>query len=266
MSGVQQIPGWEEAIGRSSEQPATAAVEVVDGPAGWTIRWVDRTGSTNSDLLDAVRLGAPDRTVLVTGHQTAGRGRLDRRWDAPPGANLLVSVLFRDDVELRDDPGLVSRRIALAAVTAAERFVASQVALKWPNDVLLDGHKVGGILAQRAGTGDIVVGLGLNIGWAPDGAARLGDGIDPLDVLLELLDAYDALVEDVPVDGLGAIYRSRLDTVGRQVRVILPDGELTGRALDVSDDGRLLVLDECGLTHRLDVGDVVHVRPAADEA
>lgn len=243
----------------------TAVPEVIDGPAGWTVRRVDSTGSTNTDLLEAARLGAPDRTVLVAGHQTAGRGRLDRRWEAPPGANLLVSVLVRDRPELLDDPGAASRRIGLSAVAACERFVSADVALKWPNDVLLDGRKLGGILAQRAVTGEVVVGLGLNVGWAPDDAARLGDGIDPLEVLLALLEAYDELERSAPGALLAERYRSRLDTIGRTVRVILPDGELGGRALDVTDDGRLLVLDECGITHRLDIGDVVHVRPARDD-
>lgn len=259
MSGARRIPGWEEAIGASGGDPLESTIEIVDGPPGWTIRRVDRTGSTNSDLLEAARLGAPDRTVLVTGHQTAGRGRLDRRWDAPPDVNLLVSVLFWSEGALAEDPGLAARRLGVAAVAAAQPFTRGRVALKWPNDVLLDGVKLGGILAQRAPSGEIVVGLGVNIGWAPEGAARLGEQVGPSELLAALLEAHDLLPSD-----LTASYRQHLETLGQQVRMILPDGELTGRALDVTDDGRLLVLDECGITHRLDVGDVVHVRPATD--
>jgi BirA family biotin operon repressor/biotin-[acetyl-CoA-carboxylase] ligase len=131
--------------------------------------------------------------------------------------------------------------------------------LKWPNDVLVDGAKLAGILAEADLSGPdpvVVVGMGMNVGWAPEGAARLGDGIDPLAVLRELLVALDELPEDLMSE-----YRSRLATLGRTVRVELPGGEsCEGRAMDVESDGRLVVLDECGLTHRFDVGDVIHVR------
>ena len=115
---------------------------------------VAETGSTNADLL-ALCSTLPDRTVLRADHQTAGRGRLDRRWDAPPGSNLLVSLLFR---EVPADPGELMRRVALAAVDApCARSSAGSAASKWPNDVLLDGRKLAGILAQRAADGSVVV-------------------------------------------------------------------------------------------------------------
>lgn len=223
-----------------------------DWPPGWHVEYVDETGSTNADLLAAAAAGAPDRTVLATGHQTAGRGRLDRRWDAPPGTNLLVSILFRDVPAV---PGDLTRRVGVAAADAVRATTGATAVLKWPNDVLLDGRKLGGILAQRAAAGPVVVGLGLNVGWAPDGAARLGDGVEVADVLAALLVAYDALPEDVHPR-----YLELLDTVGREVVVELPDGELTGRAVDVERDGRLVVIDACAVTHRVDVGDVVHAR------
>ena len=228
--------------------------EVVAWPPGWHVREVDETGSTNADLL-AVAETAPDRTVLRTGHQTAGRGRLDRRWDAPPGANLLVSMLFR---EVPDDPGERTRRVGLAIVAAVDRLVGRRAVLKWPNDVLLDGGKLAGILAQRAPSGAVVVGAGVNLGWAPPGAAKLGDDIAPRPALATLLAAYD----DLPTDRaeVAARYREALDTIGREVRVERPGDDLVGRAVDVGDDGRLVVLDACAITHRVDVGDVIHLR------
>ena len=211
------------------------------------------TASTNADLLAAAdRL--PDRTVLFADHQTAGRGRLDRRWDAPPRANLLVSTLFRS---VPDDPGELTRRLGLAVVHAAATLGATDVGLKWPNDVLLGGSKLAGILAQRAAAGAVVVGVGVNVGWAPEGAARLGTAHGPADVLRAVLAAYD----DLPVD-VSAEYRSSLVTLGRRVRVELPADTVVGTAIDVEADGRLVVIDDCAITHRLDVGDVVHLRPA----
>ncbi len=214
---------------------------------------MSETGSTNADLL-AVADRAPDRTVLVTDHQTAGRGRLDRRWDAPPGTNLLVSLLF---TRVPADPGELTRRVALAAVDAAAEVCGAEVELKWPNDLLIDGAKLAGILAQRASTGPVVVGMGLNVGWAPDGAARLGDDVAVPELLAALLRALDALPADA-----GPRYRERLGTLGRRVRIELADGELVGTAVDIDEHGRLLVLDECAITHRVDAGDVTHLRPA----
>jgi BirA family biotin operon repressor/biotin-[acetyl-CoA-carboxylase] ligase len=234
--------------------------------ATWLTTIVDETGSTNTDLLAAAAAGAPDRTVLMARHQTDGRGRLDRRWAAPPGTNLLVSLLFRD---VPEHPHELTQRVALAAAKACTEIAGVVPALKWPNDLLLDGLKLAGVLAQSGGGGAnqvqgyvpnyvpnyVVVGIGLNVGWAPDGAARLGDEYSPADVLDQLLSAYDQLPPDIT-----GMYRAALATIGQSVRVELPGSEVVGRALDVLPDGRLVVLDDCGITHRFDTGDVVHLR------
>jgi BirA family biotin operon repressor/biotin-[acetyl-CoA-carboxylase] ligase len=159
-----------------------------------------------------------------------------------------------------------THRVGLAAVAAAGRFVdehASTVGLKWPNDVLIDDRKLAGILAQRVpGRDAVVVGLGLNVGWAPDGAVALGQHSTgptptPADVLSVVLDELAALPADI-----SSRYRNTLVTIGQQVRVELPGDAvaLQGRAVDVDADGRLAVIDATGAGHRLDAGDVVHVR------
>ena len=214
--------------------------------------YVAETGSTNADLLACP--DSSDRTVLVAGHQTAGRGRLDRTWEAPPGANLLTSILFH---VVPDQPGDLTRAVGIAAVDAVLAVAGVEARLKWPNDVLLDGRKLAGILAQRAASGEVVVGIGLNIGWAPHGAAQLGPGIKPLSVLTELLRALQSLGAET-----SDRYRALLDTLGRRVRVELPTGEIVGRAVDVARDGSLDVIDECAITHHIEAGDVVHLREA----
>jgi BirA family transcriptional regulator, biotin operon repressor / biotin---[acetyl-CoA-carboxylase] ligase len=223
-----------------------------DGAPPWHVRHVDETGSTNADLLAAARAGAPDRAVLVAAYQTAGRGRLDRRWEAPSGANLLVSLLFR---EMPDDPGRLMRRTGVAVVDACRVVAGVDAVLKWPNDVLLADRKLAGILAERGVDGCVVVGVGLNVAWAPDGGTCLGGRVSPGEVLDALLDAYDGIVDVEPA------YRERLATLGRRVHVELPVGSIDGTAVDVGADGRLVVVDTDGFTHRLDVGDVVHLRP-----
>ena len=239
-------------------------------PTGWDVRHVVETGSTNTDLVAAFEAGtATSRTVLATDHQTAGRGRLDRRWDAPPGANLLVSIVV---APIPDVPAEVTHRVGLAAIAAVRRFVPNGVAptvgLKWPNDVLLDGRKLAGILAQRVpGRDAVVVGMGLNVGWSPADAAALAPNVDdptvtPARLLRALLEELDALPTDI-----SSLYREALTTIGQSVHVELPgdSAALDGRADDVDDAGRLVVIDANGERHVLDVGDVVHVRPAAAE-
>lgn len=156
--------------------------------------------------------------------------------------------------------------MALAAASASERLSGIRPVLKWPNDLLVvDSHgssaKLAGVLAE-AGTADgrissVVVGLGLNVGWAPDGGARLHGRVHPLAVLAELLEAFDQL----PVD-VYPTYRAALHTIGQRVRVERVGDVLEGRAVEVGRDGRLAVLDDCAVTHHVDVGDVVHLRPA----
>jgi BirA family biotin operon repressor/biotin-[acetyl-CoA-carboxylase] ligase len=220
--------------------------------ATWQIMIVDETGSTNTDLLAAAASGAADRSVLMARHQTSGKGRLDRRWEAPPGTNLLVSLLFRD---VPEHPHELTQRVALAASQACSDVAGVSPVLKWPNDLLLAGRKLAGVLAQASAGEYVVVGIGLNVGWAPEGAARLGDGYDPAEVLDAMLVAYDQLPKDITDR-----YRASLATIGQSVRVELSGSEIVGRALDVLPDGRLVVLDDCGITHRFDTGDVVHVR------
>ncbi len=224
-------------------------------PDEWHVTVVPETGSTNADLLQAAAAGAPDRTVLCALHQTAGRGRLDRRWEAPAGANLLVSLLF---THAPADPHELVQRVALAAVDACGSLAGVDVHLKWPNDLLLGDRKLAGVLAQATtveGRLAVVVGIGINVRWAPPEAACLGEQHEPLHLLATLLRAFDALPADI-----GERYRERLATLGTAVRVHLPDGEVEGRAIDVEADGRLVVLDACGITHRFAVGDVVHLR------
>jgi BirA family biotin operon repressor/biotin-[acetyl-CoA-carboxylase] ligase len=206
--------------------------------------------STNTWLLAEARRGAAAGLVAVADHQTAGRGRLGRTWDAPPGANLLCSVLLRPE----GGPSFVDvARVALAARAAA----GVDVALKWPNDLLLGDAKVGGILSE-VDRDALVVGLGLNVEWAPEGAARLGEGLTRdtvLDALLVALDGW--LVADARV--VLRAYREASATLGRSVRVELTDESFTGTAADITDTGSLLVETE-NCIREVSAADVIHLR------
>ena len=113
----------------------------------WQVRWFEEIDSTNTYLRGEAADGAPEGLVAVADHQTAGRGRLDRRWESPPGANLLASVLLRPDCN-PDDLHLCTGALGLAAVDACAEVAGVEAQLKWPNDLLVGGAKLAGILAE----------------------------------------------------------------------------------------------------------------------
>ncbi|GHC70522.1 biotin--[acetyl-CoA-carboxylase] ligase [Streptomyces cinnamoneus] len=247
----------------------------------WTsVDVVQRTGSTNSDL---VASGGAEGAVLVAEEQSAGRGRLDRTWSAPPRSGLFFSV------RLTPGPGVPVGRwgwlpllAGVATATALSRAAGVDTALKWPNDLLVtvDGQerKAGGILAERAGD-SVVVGIGLNVSLRADelpvpGAGSLalaGAGVldrDPLlrAVLRSLEEWYGewrAAGGDPAACRLQEAYTAGCATLGRTVRAELPGGrELVGEAVAVDGDGRLVLATADGVQEPVGAGDIVHLRPA----
>jgi BirA family biotin operon repressor/biotin-[acetyl-CoA-carboxylase] ligase len=174
---------------------------------------------------DAAR-DMPIGSVVVADHQTAGRGRSSHRWEAPPGTALLVSFV------LPPNPLL-----SLAAGVAAAEACGRGVRLKWPNDLLLNGRKVGGILVE-ASPARAVCGIGINLTSAPEGAATLDESRDQL---LERLEPAIERWSSAPAASLLARWRELSDTIGRKVRVELPDRVIEGTASDIDPSGALVV-------------------------
>lgn len=168
----------------------------------------------------------PIGSVVVAEHQTAGRGRLDRRWESPPGTALLVSFV------LPPNPLL-----SLAAGVAAAEACGDHVRLKWPNDLLLRGAKVGGILVE-ARAAKSICGIGINLTWAPEGAATLNQDRDRL--LEKLRVELERWSSATPVAVL-ARWRELSDTLGRRVRVEMAGRVVVGIAEDIGDNGELIV-------------------------
>jgi len=272
-------------VGRDPERQVAAA-------RTWDVRRVAETGSTNTDLLALARGGGAEGIVLVADHQTAGRGRLDRRWEAPPGASLLVSVLLRPPAAVAET---VAMTTALAMAEGVEDACGVRALLKWPNDLVVevDGRtrKLAGVLAeadwparsQAAGgwspppPGErltVVVGLGLNVNWPDELPEELADILTacnhlaggPVDreavlaaFLARLGDRYGALVAGGDPAALVADWRARSATLGRRVRVDLGHEDIEGTAVDFTHEGRLVV-DTADGPRTFSVGDVVHLR------
>jgi BirA family biotin operon repressor/biotin-[acetyl-CoA-carboxylase] ligase len=242
----------------------------------WDVRRFDEIDSTNAYLRRQARLGAPEGMAAVAEHQSAGRGRLDRRWESPRGASLLASVLFRPDLD-PSELALCTAAMALAAAEACRQVAGVGPVLKWPNDVLVNEEKLAGVLAEavfdggRGGAVAVVVGLGLNIDWpGPAGAGGtclvdLGAGsVDRaalLDALLDALSARRALLDSVTGRReVVAELRNRCATLGRRVRVELAAEAVVGVATEIDDAGHLVVRTSGG-PRTVSAGDVVHLRP-----
>ncbi len=235
---------------------------------------VESTGSTNADLIAQAADPDSDGRVLVAESQEQGRGRHERAWSSPPRAQISLSLLVR----LRGiDPavlGWLPLLTGVAVVDAVRDVTGLNANLKWPNDVLIEGRKVAGILAEvasGAGAPAVVVGVGLNVSLTEDELPV------PHAISLTLAGAPEvdrtALVEALlrefarhftewrtanwDIAGPAGEYRKRCATLGTEVRAELPGGEvLTGVATDVDDHGRLLIGNRA-----VAAGDVTHVRP-----
>lgn len=248
------------------------------GPRLAAVEWHEQLGSTSDRLKELARAGAPEWTVVVADRQTGGRGREGRTWQSPPGG-LYLSVLFRPQA-------LPVALIPLAAgVAVAEAVAGCGVAseLKWPNDVLVAGRKLAGILAEAGSFGQgvewVVLGIGVNVALDPaelrsalggaatslraEGAAGAEAGALAAAVIARLAVWYDAL--GVDPGGVVAAWRSHaVPWWGSLVEVRTGDSLSVGRLLAVDDDGALVIEPAGGAPRRLVTGEVSRVRPAAD--
>ncbi|MCD0446519.1 biotin--[acetyl-CoA-carboxylase] ligase [Glycomyces sp. A-F 0318] len=231
------------------------------------------TGSTNADLAEAARHGAREGRVLIAEEQSAGRGRLDRRWVSPAGAGLTMSFLLRPALP-REQWGTLGLLTAVALEEALKAACGVSAKLKWPNDVLLEGRKVCGILAQAEG-GAVVVGTGLNVSLTeeelpvPGGTSLLLAGAAELDreaiavaFLTHLAAVYRSWNERGPASVIER-WRRNSATLGSHVAVSFPNGrKLSGRAVGIDSEGRLQIdPGGGGAVATVAAGDVVHLRP-----
>ena len=248
---------------------------------------VASSSSTNTELsARADREGMADLTVMLTRYQSAGRGRLGRSWTAPPGAAVAASVLLRP--RLPDGSALAPDRLGWLPVIAGLAMVAAirqalpgrAVGFKWPNDVLVDGRKICGILGELLpNASGVVIGSGINTrmtaeelpvptatSLAVEGAA-VDDALEDavlaayLVGLRDRVGRYLACGADADASGIRDEARQVCLTVGRAVRIELPgDAVLEATAVDLDTEGRLVVAGQDGVTRSVAAGDVTHVR------
>ena len=245
------------------------------------------TGSTNADAAEAAGRGEPEGLVVVAEQQNTGRGRRDRQWVSPPRAGLTLSVLLRPAEAVNGWPpvsrpayGWLPLLAGVALLEAVQQRAELPATLKWPNDLLIGDAKCAGILAEVVGDA-VVLGIGLNVSTRADELPAATTGLpatsllvagakhtdrDPLlrALLRGLARWYAGWREtggDAELCGLLGAYRRGCSTIGREVRVHLPGGEvLTGEATTVDVDGQLVIRTGDGAERRVSAGDVLHVR------
>jgi len=262
----------------SDHEDSRPPLEAAGTTPRWRVEVVEASASTNADVADRFRSGEQQGLVLAAEHQTAGRGRLGREWVTPARSSLTVSFLLVPGGVPPERWPWLPLLTGVAAAAAVRRVTGVEVTLKWPNDVLADDHKLGGILLERVehdGSAAAVVGIGINchqerdelpVPEATSLALVTGGPVDRsalLTALVEELDGrYDAWLGG---EDLRAAYLELCTTPGQQVKVAVPGGEVVGEAVDVDEGGRLVVRTAEGRTSggevHLGAGDVVYVRP-----
>ena len=230
-----------------------------------------RVGSTNDIATQLATEGTQDGTLVIAEEQTSGRGRMARRWHAPGGSSLLMSLVFYPALP----PAQIQRLAMVCSLgvrTGISRITGLEVELKWPNDVMIGGRKVAGLLAEASVSENevayVVVGVGINVNLDPATLAdvlmpptslahELGRSVDRIDLLRNVLRETDRryvrlLAGWSPRDE----WASHPATLGRTVTLTQGDTEFSGVAEDVDENGMLLLRDDRGVLHRLPVGDV----------
>ncbi|MEJ5200457.1 MAG: biotin--[acetyl-CoA-carboxylase] ligase [Anaerolineae bacterium] len=245
---------------------------------GRSVLYLARVGSTN-DVAHAQATTAAEGLLIVADEQTAGRGRLARGWWSPPGANLLMSLLLRPPLPARR-AGQLTMCLGLAAAEGIEAVVGVRAMLKWPNDLVWRGRKLGGMLTELRLNGEqieyAVLGLGINVNVDFARAAGVpaelretatsllmitGHPVARLDLLAAILSRCEAWYDRLLAgESLHEAWAGRLDTLGREVRVSLPTAELRGVATRVTPDGALIIRTAAGREETIWAGDVQMVR------
>ncbi len=231
-----------------------------------TILTYERIGSTMDRARELAHKRAPEGTLVIAAEQTEGRGRLDRSWLSPKGSLSLSILLYPSPEKL---PRL-SMIAGLAAAEAIEQVSSLKADLKWPNDVLVKGKKVAGILVESGvahGRHFAVIGIGVNVNLklatCPEIAAiatslsdESGGEVDTPALLRALIDRIEALYLGFDDDATFAAWRSRLATLGQQVRATSGNSAVEGVAVDVTPEGSLIIRQSDGILCTVVAGDV----------
>ena len=262
------------ATGQVDSSPYQAIASGVSGQVGWDICYFEQVDSTQRVAAELAAQGALHGTVVIAEHQIAGRGRLGRAWHSPAGVNLYMTVILRPRMQLAEVPRL-SLVAGVAVAEALETIAPGLVALKWPNDVWLDGRKAGGIIAEAVtdalrGLVCVLIGIGINLNLASkdipselrDKATsvliKTGREVDRVQFTAKLFNMLDRRFSEAEFGGFAAVrplYERYFALRGRRVTVIDASSTTSGMVRGIDADGALMLETEDGPTRVL-TGDV----------
>ncbi len=240
---------------------------------GQRVIYFPKVGSTNEAARREAQWGAPAGTVVITDSQTAGKGRLKRSWLSPQGG-LALSVILRPNLEYLPYMIMIA---SLAATYAIEKVTGLKPQIKWPNDVLINQKKVGGILIEndirKNNLASTVIGIGINVnirmsdfpdiaGFATSLSDQVKKAVSRLEITRQLLIEMEKLYRRLPEgDAIFSDWKNHLVTLGQVVQVTLGDSVYSGIADSVTEDGNLILRDVYGNLITVSAGDVIHVKP-----
>jgi BirA family transcriptional regulator, biotin operon repressor / biotin---[acetyl-CoA-carboxylase] ligase len=275
-----ETPG-EERLSAIDDLTEELVVRGMRGAFGTPVRVFDEIGSTNSEAMRWANEGAPEGALVVTNHQTAGRGRRGRSWWSEPGTALQFSLVIRPRRQL-DVMGLLTTAVGLACVEGVEIAAGVRADLKWPNDVTVSGRKLAGILVESRVTGGMldfaIIGIGINVYPSPGAPADVATRAtsvyeaasekepNRVEVLGWVLDAFERIYPLLGTgEGAAAIVEratNRSDVLGNRVTVKIADGDvLEGVARRLLPSGALEV-EIAGEFRAVHAGEIVQLRPA----
>ena len=236
---------------------------------------LSETDSTNTRAKDLAAQGAPEGTLVLAERQTQGRGRKGRSWLSPTGSGIYSSLILRPRIPPSEAP-VITLLTAVVVAETLKSLTPLTPKIKWPNDILINGKKIAGILTEMSMEIDavdfIIVGLGLNVNTPADGFTKELQGIatsifietqkrwDRTALVREYLKQYEIYYDLFKRDGFSPIvkrWKALTDIIGREVRVDMVNKTIDGRVTDVDNDGVLILKDNAGEFHRIYSGDVI---------
>lgn len=242
---------------------------------GAKLHYFAELSSTNSHARELAEKGNAEGEIVIAEAQTQGRGRLGRRWESPPLANLYLSIILRPTLSPAHAPQITLMAAVALAETVAP-LIPQAPTIKWPNDILVNGKKLAGVLTEAACASDriehVILGIGVNVNYRVDSmpaeirqratsmADLTGKSIDRESVLLRLIQAIDRCYGELEENGFEALrprWEAHFALRGRRVRVELLDAVLIGRAHGIDRDGALVLEDERGELQNIYAGDVI---------
>ncbi len=248
---------------------------LVNGSFARQIHFHKQVDSTNDLAMELAEAGSPHGTVVVADSQRKGRGRLGRRWVSPPGANVYMSVILRPTLPLRDAP-LLTLLCAVACARAVGKHTGLDVRIKWPNDIQVGGRKLGGILVEMRSEPDkvlyAVAGIVINVNMrsrslppqlrqtATSVLEEAGVRHRRTPIVAAILNEMQRLLKRESKEAILGLWRQCSTTIGRMVSITEGDETYTGKALDIDENGRLIVRLKDGKRRKFSSGDLIMLR------